>query len=468
MKTAHWIARCSGGTLAALLAVGPGPVLADEADKAQIRELATKIETLQAQLKALADRQSAATLAPAPAPAPAAQAAVVTEGDMPGSFKLPGTNTSMKIGGFAALDIVKDFTGGGMGGAVAQPQSIAFDGSAQSKRDGQLSMTARRSRLNVRTSTPTDYGNVTTHIEGDFIGGSGNELVTNSASFRLRHAYVEAGPWLAGQSWTNFADLATFPETVDFQGGHGMVQAIRQPQLRYTKKWGAHEFAAAIENPEADIVGMSVASFNPGVGPVPTTHVDELPDLTMRYAFAGDWGRIALGAVARKLSIDNRGAGAINGFVGDDSVTAGGLMLAGRIKTGGKNSLQFGVEGGSGIGRYITGSPIPTAAVMSDGSLKAVKSWGAMLGYQHHWSPTWRSNVTYGQVRLDNPHPAMAVTAVSRVDALFLNLIWQPIPRALLGIEYVRGEVENDAPKTATLSNKGRADRLGATVQYHF
>ncbi|MCK0506582.1 DcaP family trimeric outer membrane transporter [Aromatoleum anaerobium] len=463
MKTAHRFARRSAGLFAAVLAASAAPAFADETDKAQIRELAAKIEALQAQLKAIVDQQNAAPAAQAPS-----AAAVVTEGALPGSFKMPGTETSVKIGGFAALDIVKDFTGGGMGGAVAQPQSIAFDGSPKSERDGQLSMTARRSRLYLRTLTPTPLGDVLTHIEGDFIGSGGNELVTNSSSPRLRHAYVELGPWLAGQFWTNFADLATFPETVDFQGGHGMAQAIRQPQLRYTKKWGAHEFAAAIENPEADIVGMSVSSFNPGVGPVPTTHVDELPDLTARYAFSGHWGRVALGGVARKLSIDNRGAGAIGGFVGDDSVTAGGLMLAGRIKTGGKDSIQFGIEGGRGLGRYITGAPIPTAAVMSDGSLNAVKSWGAMLGYQHHWSPTLRSNVTYGQVRLDNPHPAMPKTAVSRVDALFVNLIWQPIPRALVGIEYVRGEVENDEPKTATLSNKGRADRLGATVQYHF
>lgn len=464
MKTDHWIARRSGSALALLLAVGAGPALADEADKAQIRELAAKIEALQAQLKTLADKTSSMPAQAAAKPA----AEVVTAGELPGSIRIPGTETSVKIGGMVALDIVKDFSGGGMGGAVAQPQSIAFDGSAQSRRDGQLSMSARRSRLNLRTLTPTDFGKVTTYVEGDFIGGSGNELVTNSASFRLRHAYLELGPWLAGQFWTNFADLATFPETVDFQGGHGMVQAIRQPQLRFSKQWGGHELAVAIENPEADIVGMSVASFNPGVGPVPTTHVDQYPDLTARYAFSGDWGRIAVGALARKLTVDNRGAAPIGGFVGEDNVFAGGVMLAGRIKTGGKDSLQFGVEAGHGLGRYITGAPIPAAAVLDNGELKTVKSWGATVGYQHYWSPTWRSNLVVGRVGLDNPHPPIGRTAVSRIDALFLNLFWQPVPRALVGIEYVRGEVRNDATKTGTLSNEGSADRLGATFIYQF
>ena len=463
MKRDYWTAGCSGSTLALMLALGATPALADEAEKAQIRELAAKIEALQAQLKTLADKTASAAAAPAK---PAGE--VVTAGELPGSIKIPGTETSVKIGGMVALDIVKDYSGGGMGGAVAQPQSIAFDGAAQSKRNGQLSLSARRSRLNLRTLTPTDFGKLGTFVEGDFIGGSGNELVTNSASFRLRHAYFEIGPWLVGQSWTNFADLATFPETVDFQGGHGMVQAIRQPQLRFSKKWDAHEFAFAVENPEADFVGMSVASFNPGVGPVPTTHVDEHPDLTARYAFSGDWGRVAVGALARKLTVDNRGSAAIGGFVGKDSVIAGGVMLAARLKTFGKDSLQFGAETGHGLGRYITGSAIPTAAVIEDGELKTVRSWGATLGYQHYWSPTWRSNIVFGRVALDNPHPAIARTAVSRIDALFLNLFWQPVPRALVGIEYVRGEVRNDAAKTATLSNEGSANRVGATFIYQF
>lgn len=443
--------RQSGTCLAVAIAVAFSPTVWAQARDSEVRELRLTVQSLAQKIEALEAEQQAA-------------GETVKAGALPGSFLVPGSQTSIKFNGFAALDFVQDLSGGGMGGIIAQPQAIVF-GTAQEDRNGQLSMSARRSRLGVQTLTPSRLGDIKTVLEADFIGIGGNELVTNSASLRLRHAYVQIGStWLFGQSWTNFADLATFPETVNFQGGHGMLQGIRQPQVRYSHFSGAHEVAVALENPEADFWGMQVAGFNPSVGPVPSTHMDKVPDLTLRYAYNADWGRVAVSALGRRLQVDNRGQAPINGFVGKDDVFAGGAGIAARIKAGGRNSIQLGAQGGRGMGRYILGAPMPVSAAIVNGELEAVDVWGAMVGYQHHWNETLRSNITYGTVHLDLPRQSVPQTVPSRVDAMFVNLFWTPVPRLTLGVEFARGEVENDA----ATNNKASASLLGGTVTYAF
>src|SRR5712671_7162075 len=123
-----------------------------------------------------------------------APAGVVTGGAIPGSFTLPGSNTSIKLGGYVKFDAVySDITQGV--DAVANQQTVdnaipvGPDGTPADHKRGQLTYHARQTRLNLATSTPTAYGNMTTFIEGDFFGADRNETDTNSNGFRIRHAY---------------------------------------------------------------------------------------------------------------------------------------------------------------------------------------------------------------------------------------------------------------------------------------
>src|SRR6266481_6388544 len=100
---------------------------------------------------------------------------VVTGGDIPGSFRLPASTTSIKLGGYVKFDAVySDITQGV--DAVANQQTVDTaipvgpGGTPADHKRGQLTYHARQTRLNLATSTPTDYGNMTTFIEGDFFG----------------------------------------------------------------------------------------------------------------------------------------------------------------------------------------------------------------------------------------------------------------------------------------------------------
>ena len=96
----------------------------------------------------------------------------------------------------------------------------------RNKKD-QATLHARQSRLFLKTSTPTAYGELSTLLEGDLFGADGNESVSNSNSFRVRHAFATLGNFSGGQYWSNFLNEAAFPETLDFGGPVGEI-FIRQ------------------------------------------------------------------------------------------------------------------------------------------------------------------------------------------------------------------------------------------------
>lgn len=96
----------------------------------------------------------------------AVPANVVTGGDEPGPFELPGSDTSIKIGGYVKGDPIYDI-GADTGDSFAA-SAIPADGNPGDKRDGRFRAHARQTRINLTTWTPTDYGEVETLIEGDF------------------------------------------------------------------------------------------------------------------------------------------------------------------------------------------------------------------------------------------------------------------------------------------------------------
>ena len=107
-------------------------------------------------------------------------------GSYPGSFLIPGTNTSFSIGGYVKLDYFYDFTSagsevGGLSGGIGIPvdASGSHPATAGHSVHGVSQITASESRFNIQTRTPTAYGEVKTFLEADFTNPSG---LTNGAT----------------------------------------------------------------------------------------------------------------------------------------------------------------------------------------------------------------------------------------------------------------------------------------------
>ena len=228
------------------LALFVAPAAGGEIDdlKAQIKALMNRLEGIEAREKMMkADMKAAAE---------AVKTKAVATGDFPGSWKMPGSNTSVSFSGYVKLDAIYDFDqdlgnsffGYDWGGGVSP---INLDGDDSGNRN--FSLHATQSRLRFDSLTPTKMGNLKTVIETDFYG-AGDVL-------RLRHAYASLGGVLAGQNWSIIGDENTYADTIDAQGPVG-VASTRRPQVRYTSAMGKNLTAqVALEDPAAPAILMA-------------------------------------------------------------------------------------------------------------------------------------------------------------------------------------------------------------------
>jgi hypothetical protein len=223
-----------GGLTASIaLLTGLPEICADEL--ADLRAMQTNLrdnqELLQQRIDQLA--QTAPKLMRPGEPGPSGMPTL--GGSFPRSFLIPGTDTSIRVGGFADLTMDYWFKGGPANGNVTttvgstgQLQVVPLNihgqtvpgfpspgnvvpANVQASRGHVFSMSPRESRLNVETRTPTSYGEARTFIEIDFAGANAFSTqnltqVSNGLVPRLRFAYGTLGGFLAGQAESNFRD----------------------------------------------------------------------------------------------------------------------------------------------------------------------------------------------------------------------------------------------------------------------
>lgn len=431
-----------------------------EQQKKQIEAQQEQIETQKKQIEA---QQEQIETQPVPVPAN-----VVTGGDKPGSFKLPGTDTSVKIGGYVKADAFYDVNAD-LGDSFTF-SSIPADGTPAAEREGNFRAHARQSRITLQSWTPTDMGEIHTYIEGDFFGTGGNEVFSNSTSFRLRHAYGEFGPLLTGQTWSNFMFLDSYPDTVDFFGPVG-IPFIRQGQVRYTYRGIENlEIAGSLENSEltgnaTDGAGNFLSLGGGRRDDDLQFGIDTLPDFVGRVSYRGDLFSANLSGVARLLDVDD-GDDPTATIPADDEEFGWGILAAGVLNVGqfaeglGDDSLQVNFSYGDGVGRYIINGFGEDAHLNADGSLDTIQTWGVAVGYTHYWTDALRSNVVYGHYEVDD---TFAPDATESLDSIHANLMWAPFDQVQLGLEYIYGQRDF---QDSALDNDGQ--RIHFAAQYFF
>lgn len=319
----------------------------------------------------------------------------VVAGDFPGSLRLPGSETSFRIYGFAELNAVHEFKGDNtdVDYATFLPY-VPLEGSPGANRKGATYLTARTSRLGIEVNTPSSYGPINMKLGGDFNNEprTGNSAVTgtvaniltqqatNSYGFRLRHAYGQFAGFLVGQTWSTFMDLDSLPETVDFNGQIGAT-FIRQPQVRYshpTKDYGT--FTVAVEN--------SLSYVLDDTGSVTTAGFSRVPDLVARWDKRFNWGALSLRVVTHENRLNDGGGVSLSerGF---------GFAASGTYKVTGDDTFMWSFTGGKGIGRYLN----YVEGALYDASTRSIyleKAAGVVLGWQHRASESLRYNVAAG------------------------------------------------------------------------
>ncbi len=388
-------------------------------------------------------------------------------GSFPRSFLVPGTDTSLRVGGEISEVFDYWFNGGNPNttpqnstvGDTGQLESIplhvhtAAGNPARSRGNSIFWQTPRQSKLNIETRTPTAWGEARTFMEFDWAGsnafvpgGSNPVQIADNLAPRVRFIYGTLGGWLAGQANSNFADPDANGEAIDFGGNAGEPGVVRIPQIRYTMplaSWGIPgALSASAETPSTEAVtaagavssdmGAGTITANPALacpvvgatatcaipGNLPATNPTKAaaPDLTAAWYIPQPWGHVDYGVVVRPdLQFKD-------GLYVDRSFVGYGVHFGGDVKPGWfgwpKDDIIFHFTYGDGIGRYLNSggttnfaliSNYPstaapaTAAAAANVRIRTTVEWGGEVGYQHWWLPNLRSNVSIGINHHDIP-----------------------------------------------------------------
>ena len=285
-------------------------------------------------------------------------------------------------------------------------------------------------------------------IEFDLFGGGssnlGNQAATNTHALTLRQAYVSWDKWLAGQTWSNFQDVAALPDAVDFVGPTEGTTFVRQTQLRHTS--GA--FSVALENPQT-VVGSYRSTTR-------TTSDDgTLPDVSARYTNKGDWGHFSVAGLARQLQHETTTT--------DASGTGFGVSVSGKYNLSKTDDIRYMLTGGSGIGRYVG------FALGADGTLDAtgedIDATGVLAGFvawRHVFDPKLRGNLMVSRAQFDNDTDWTGFGVTRSAQSIHANLIYSPLPKLDVGAELIFGNRELESGADGDLR------RLHTSVKYSF
>ncbi len=376
----------------------------------------------------------------------------VTLGDVKGTFKIPGTDTSVGFGGFVKTDVLYNSVSAGRDKQGDQQTVYSQIPLARAPGEhSQITFHAKESRLWFRSFTPSSWGDINTLLEIDFFGDPAAYAYTP----RLRHAYGSIGNFLAGQTWTSFLNVAVLPDLLDVGGAAGSLTAFRQPQIRWTQPFNLAdtpmEFQVAVESPRSRIRSNPSAdadSFS-------TPNAERYPDIIARLNFNPDWGNLSVAAMGRQI----RNTDATTGRA--EQAWGAAVSVAGKISTVEQDDIRFMLNYGNVLGRYAAFNTFEDAAQNSNGNLELLKLFTAMFSYQHFWSKTWRSIAAYGFAHAEQPDFAGG-NMTRQVQSVHANLLWSPVTQTTFGAEYIymhRDSVDR---------REGDVQRVQFSARYNF
>ena len=318
-------------------------------------------------------------------PTPDLPTEVVTAGDFPGSIRIPGTESAIKLGGQARMVAVHTLDA--LGTEDRFITSSIPVGVPRAGQDARTVYSPTASRLSTELRMPSQRGPMRLFIESDFAGAG--------RTMRLRHAFLQTNRFVVGQTWSTFSDPEADPIGIDFEGLNA-ISRFRQPVFRWTPALSPnYQLALALENPAPDLTGAQGVNFSPDI----VARLRFQPGRKRGLALYTD--HIQASLVVRQLR------GEVSGQPEVKLATAGiGANVSGVLVTrwDAEDRIKFAVNAGSGIGRYI-------ADLSSEGgqdavydpvqvSLRALPVSSGYFGYEHAWSRVFTTVVTYGVVNV--------------------------------------------------------------------
>ena len=399
-------------------------------------------------------------------------------GSFPGSFLVPGTNTSFAVHGFIRFDIVHDFgphqgvNSYGWTGTPIEGPGVSATGLAGHAANGGTEMQAMTTRPNIETRTPTAYGELKTYIEFDFNQTSSSQLAGNNELLRLRQAYGTLGPWLIGQTFSAFSDAQAYADTANGVQDVGILNTTnaRRPQFRYT--WlGGNGLTIAGSAEQTTYVGNVAATsatngaalgtlINNGSSATGANGYGNWPAFVQAAQWSQPWGHVKL-AVGEEID-------EVRNVAGIHTQNGGyALTLTGHLNTWGKDALRGGFVYDNGAANFS--SEMTNGGELYNigtGARTAQKEWAGYANYEHFFNGQWRANASGGYAKLSgNPGFTSTTTLASMNKKLWnvnANVIYSPVPQTDFIFEWQR------VYRQTFSSADGTDDRIDAQFNFYF
>jgi Porin subfamily/DcaP outer membrane protein len=399
-------AAAIGGIGAAIaFLAGPPATRADE-----LADLRANQELLQQRIDQLSQAPVGAVPIPGqyvpgygPPSGPTGPGQPVVSGSFPRSFLIPGTDTSIRIGGFANATVQWYATGANQGGQLngqgGTNNQTFFDGpggtgnlpniplnnSIAHSRGSAFDISPRLSRLLFDTRTPTAWGEIKTYIELDFAYNNTNTAASNLVGVssgwlpRLRKAYGTMGGFEAGQDTGILHDPDADPELIDSTATS--AGRAREPQVMYTYAgpYGT-VYRIGAENPvptmdsfagkndldtnqvpntaACSVTGNTTSNLPPNTACLGTFSFfsplqSSMPEWIGTARINQPWGHLQIGGAVRENNL-NDGEYLHQQFLGYAGTISGDAHpFSGVPGPLGKDDLGFGLAAGPGAGGQI-------------------------------------------------------------------------------------------------------------------
>lgn len=363
------------------------------------------------------------------------------------------SDTKLQIGGFIKVDaMLNDYANGprpgNIGDEILVPSTVPVGGEGEG---AQFDSHIKTSRLFVKTTTNTDAGVIKSHLELDLLTAAGDERVSNSATSRVRHAYLawdysDKGNLLVGQSWSTFFNVGALPESVEFIGPTSGTIFNRQNQIRWTKKAGSGSLMLALENPSTSLsdAGSGIAASN--------YDDNSMPDVVVRLnGVSGNLSWTAA-ALAREIAY-------VDGTT-DVSDTGLGFNLSGKLAFDNGDDIKASISSGN-LGRYIALNAFRDGGIDATGNLDLTSVTGGYVAFKHKWNDKLRSTIQYAQTTADLAN-GLATSNTEKVTNLNVNLMYSPTSKLTFGGAYI------NATRDLEDGSSGEFDRLQLMAKFSF
>lgn len=353
-----------------------------------------------------------------------------------GFFYLPGTETCLKIGGVVRVEAV-----------YSEPRT---------NQDNKVDFAAR-ARVSLDARTATEYGLLRSYIRLQFERDTSSNEGGSVGSLPFDYALLQFAGLTVGYTDSMF-DFKPYPSYAGM-----LVSDIQTIMFAYTAQFG-DGFSATISAEDNSM--RQVPGALGGLTELPNGNVPlgapfgyagvEMPDFVANLRVEQGWGEAQISAAVHQLKAeinqsndrDYEYGWAVQGGVKvnlpmiaeDDYIYASGAYASG--------ALDY-LLSGAGVGKrqendLFRGIPVSDYIYKNNGHMDLTTGFNVNGGFEHHWSPNWRSSVSASYADIDFAHGFDAIGLSGKrfnPDWALVQVagqtVWTPVKNLDIGVEVV-------------------------------